>query len=185
MSRSILSSPFERLASILDDARPPVLLTQERFQNRRPTRDARYMSRRRLEYFKCEQRQNLSSGVNNKRCVRDLHLRLDGQPKGVAITHEAISNRLLWMQHRFPLSPSDRVLQKTVYSFDASVWELFLPLMTGASVVMAAPGAQRDSAARGRDQRRVGDDLADGAVDARGVGRGTGHQRVPKFAPGV
>ncbi|HEX6719614.1 MAG TPA: FkbM family methyltransferase, partial [Pyrinomonadaceae bacterium] len=56
-----------------------------------------------------------------------------------------INNRLLWMQSVFPLEPNDRLLQKTVYSFDASVWELFLPLITGAQVFMAQPGGHQDS----------------------------------------
>jgi amino acid adenylation domain-containing protein len=69
-----------------------------------------------------------------------------GRPKGVVISHRAILNRLLWMQRVFPLSPVDRVLQKTPYGFDASVWELFSPLLAGAQMVLAEPGAHRDSA---------------------------------------
>ncbi|MBW8873678.1 MAG: amino acid adenylation domain-containing protein [Acidobacteria bacterium] len=69
-----------------------------------------------------------------------------GRPKGVMIPHAAIANRLLWMQERFPLSPSDRVLQKTPYTFDASIWELFVPLFAGAEVVMARPGGQQEPA---------------------------------------
>src|SRR3712207_290960 len=50
------------------------------------------------------------------------------------------------MRHAHPLSDSDRLLQKTSVSFDASVWELFAPLLSGARVVLARPGAHRDSA---------------------------------------
>lgn len=63
-----------------------------------------------------------------------------GRPKGVQISHESIVNRLLWMQEEYGLTPSDRVLQKTPVSFDVSTWELFWPLMTGAELVLAAPG---------------------------------------------
>jgi amino acid adenylation domain-containing protein/FkbM family methyltransferase len=69
-----------------------------------------------------------------------------GRPKGVMVEHRAIVNRLRWMQHAFPLQPGDRVLQKTPYSFDAAIWEIFLPLMTGARLVLAEPGEHRDSA---------------------------------------
>ena len=48
------------------------------------------------------------------------------------ITHGAITNRIHWMQEAYGLTPSDRVLQKTPFSFDVSVWEFFWPLMTGA-----------------------------------------------------
>ncbi|HEX6497466.1 MAG TPA: amino acid adenylation domain-containing protein [Micromonosporaceae bacterium] len=68
-----------------------------------------------------------------------------GQPKGVVITHRAIVNRLLWMQDTFRLEPADRVLQKTPFGFDVSVWEFFWPLITGASVVLARPGGHQDS----------------------------------------
>ncbi|MDY7092226.1 MAG: amino acid adenylation domain-containing protein [Acidobacteriota bacterium] len=69
-----------------------------------------------------------------------------GRPKGVVVSHGAICNRLAWMQHQLPLEPSDRLLQKTPYVFDASIWELFLPLWTGARLVLAAPGAHGDPA---------------------------------------
>jgi len=67
-----------------------------------------------------------------------------GQPKGAMNTHRAICNRLAWMQSAFPLDDSDRVLQKTPISFDVSVWELFWPIMVGATLVMARPGGHRD-----------------------------------------
>lgn len=68
-----------------------------------------------------------------------------GRPKGAVNTHEAIVNRLLWMQEAFPLGPDDVVLQKTPYSFDVSVWEFFWPLMTGARLAIAAPGEHGNS----------------------------------------
>ena len=68
-----------------------------------------------------------------------------GQPKGAMNTHRAISNRLQWMQEAFRLTPSDRVLQKTPFSFDVSVWEFFWPLLFGAELVIAEPGGHRDS----------------------------------------
>ncbi|TXS47721.1 non-ribosomal peptide synthetase, partial [Streptomyces sp. t39] len=69
-----------------------------------------------------------------------------GRPKGVPNTHRAIVNRLLWMQRSYPIGPDDRVLQKTPAGFDVSVWELFWPLMTGARLVLARPGGQKDAA---------------------------------------
>ncbi|HVR95615.1 MAG TPA: amino acid adenylation domain-containing protein, partial [Thermoanaerobaculia bacterium] len=69
-----------------------------------------------------------------------------GRPMGAVISHRAIANRLLWMQEAYGLTPADRVLQKTPFSFDVSVWEFFWPLMTGARLVMAKPGGHRDNA---------------------------------------
>ncbi|MFD8783727.1 amino acid adenylation domain-containing protein [Kitasatospora sp. NPDC059599] len=69
-----------------------------------------------------------------------------GRPKGVVTTHRGIVNRLRWMQDAYRLTEADRVLQKTPYSFDVSVWELFWPLITGATLVMARPDGHRDPA---------------------------------------
>ncbi|AVJ22391.1 non-ribosomal peptide synthetase [Pseudomonas sp. MYb193] len=69
-----------------------------------------------------------------------------GQPKGAGNRHIALTNRLCWMQQAYGLTPHDSVLQKTPFSFDVSVWEFFWPLMTGARLVVAAPGDHRDPA---------------------------------------
>ena len=69
-----------------------------------------------------------------------------GRPKGAMNAHRGALNRLLWMQRAHGLGPSDRVLQKTPYSFDVSVWELFWPLVEGARLVFAKPGGHRDPA---------------------------------------
>lgn len=67
-----------------------------------------------------------------------------GRPKGTMNIHSGLCNRLLWMQERYRLTAADRVLQKTPYTFDVSVWEFFWPLITGARLVMARPGGHRD-----------------------------------------
>ncbi len=69
-----------------------------------------------------------------------------GRPKGVAVGHAAIVNRLRWMQHTYPLTPADTVVQKTPATFDVSVWEFFWPLQVGAHLVLADPGGHRDPA---------------------------------------
>src|SRR5262249_22580498 len=69
-----------------------------------------------------------------------------GQPKGAANTHAGLHNRLAWMQDAYRLTAADAVLQKTPFSFDVSVWEFFWPLITGARLVLAEPGAHRDPA---------------------------------------
>lgn len=67
-----------------------------------------------------------------------------GRPKGAMNTHAGLLNRLQWMQSAYLLQPSDRVLQKTPFTFDVSVWEFFWPMLTGASQVLAIPGGHRD-----------------------------------------
>jgi amino acid adenylation domain-containing protein/non-ribosomal peptide synthase protein (TIGR01720 family) len=69
-----------------------------------------------------------------------------GTPKGAVNTHQGIVNRLLWMQAQYGLCADDRVLQKTPFSFDVSVWEFLWPLIQGSSLVLAKPGGHRDPA---------------------------------------
>ncbi|WCM95443.1 amino acid adenylation domain-containing protein [Acidovorax sp. NCPPB 2350] len=69
-----------------------------------------------------------------------------GKPKGVVVSHGAIVNRLRWMQAEYGLQADDRVLQKTPSSFDVSVWEFFWPLITRATLVLARPGGHREPA---------------------------------------
>jgi amino acid adenylation domain-containing protein len=80
-----------------------------------------------------------------------------GQPKGAINAHRAVVNRLRWMQAAYPLRAGDRVLHKTPFSFDVSVWELFWPLAVGATMVVARPGGHRDAAylVRTIDERSV------------------------------
>ncbi|WP_301846843.1 non-ribosomal peptide synthase/polyketide synthase [Rhodococcus pyridinivorans] len=79
-----------------------------------------------------------------------------GRPKGVAVPHGAVVNQLSWMQDEFALSADDRVLLKTPVTFDASVWELFLPLHAGARTVVASPGLHREPAGMAAEIARAG-----------------------------
>ncbi|EMY71939.1 non-ribosomal peptide synthetase [Leptospira vanthielii] len=67
-----------------------------------------------------------------------------GNPKGVMIEHQAIVNRLEWMNAKYPLDLTDTLLQKTPYTFDVSVWELFWSLFSGAKLVVLEPGGHKD-----------------------------------------
>jgi len=69
-----------------------------------------------------------------------------GAPKGVVVGHDAIVNRLLWMGEHYGFGPACRTLQKTPATFDVSVWEFFLPLITGGVLVVAPPEAHKDPA---------------------------------------
>ncbi|MET8607296.1 amino acid adenylation domain-containing protein [Streptomyces rubiginosohelvolus] len=73
-----------------------------------------------------------------------------GRPKGVCVPHSAVANRLRWAQDTYRLTEDDRVLLKTPATFDVSVWELFWPLLTGATLVTAGPDDHRDPTALAR-----------------------------------
>ncbi|WP_354644176.1 amino acid adenylation domain-containing protein [Kitasatospora camelliae] len=69
-----------------------------------------------------------------------------GRPKGLTVSHRAIVDRVRWLREHTPLDTGDRVLQKTSYSFDVSVGEIFWPLACGAALVVLESGAHRDPA---------------------------------------
>jgi surfactin family lipopeptide synthetase A len=138
--------PRDRLAFMLEDAAVRVLLTQSRLAASLPPDQSRTV---RLDV---DWPLIAMESVSNVKCsVRAEHLAYmiytsgsTGRPKGAMNTHVAIVNRLLWMQDAYRLNPADRVLQKTPFSFDVSVWEFFWPLLSGAKLVMALPGMHRD-----------------------------------------
>ncbi|MFZ6659098.1 amino acid adenylation domain-containing protein [Undibacterium sp. TJN19] len=67
-----------------------------------------------------------------------------GGPKGVMLEHQAVVNRIVWMQDQYQLQTHDVVLQKTPFSFDVSVWEFTWPLLIGAKLVIAVPNGHKD-----------------------------------------
>ncbi len=138
--------PAERLRVVLEEANPPVVLTQAHLLNLVPATKADCLCLDTdWELVAGEPASNLEIEVRGKDVAYAIFTSgSTGKPKGVLNVHEGIVNRLLWMQDAYSLHPGDRVLQKTPFSFDVSVWEFFWPLMTGATMVVAEPGGHRD-----------------------------------------
>ncbi|MGE8151751.1 non-ribosomal peptide synthetase [Pseudomonas vancouverensis] len=137
--------PADRLAYMLGDSGVPLLLTQSALLDRVPT--CAGVSVIAMDALHLENWPSHAPG---------LHLHGDnlayviytsgstGQPKGVGVTHAALAERLQWMQDTYRLDDSDVLMQKAPISFDVSVWECFWPLITGARLVLVAPGEHRD-----------------------------------------
>ncbi|MBD2795997.1 amino acid adenylation domain-containing protein [Xenorhabdus sp. 18] len=142
--------PDERLTMMLEDAQPRLVMTESENQARFVNQAALLL----LDKLADETQQPIYPAVSPVINVTPEHPAYiiytsgsTGRPKGVVVGHQAIVNRLFWMQDAYPLTTDDVVLQKTPCSFDVSVWEFFWPLMTGAQLVMAPPEAHRDPAA--------------------------------------
>ncbi|HEV2733755.1 MAG TPA: amino acid adenylation domain-containing protein, partial [Longimicrobiaceae bacterium] len=149
--------PAERLASMLEDAAPAVLLTRQALLDRLPPhgapavcldRDAAEIARHRGDGPRSHSRTPaLSHSPSPDSLAYVIYTSgSTGKPKGVGVPHRALANHMRWMQRAYPLAATDRVLQKTPLSFDASVWEFYAPLLAGATLVMAPPEAHRDPA---------------------------------------
>ncbi len=140
--------PKDRLAFMIGNAQPPVVLTQKRLLALLPDQIAHVLCLDtdwdQVAQSPLERPVNLATPANTAYIIYTSGS--TGQPKGVVISHRGLYNHMRWMQETFPLGTDDRVLQKTPFSFDASVWEFYAPLIAGAQLVMARPGGQQDTA---------------------------------------
>ncbi|WGL55201.1 enterobactin non-ribosomal peptide synthetase EntF [Kluyvera intermedia] len=138
--------PDDRLQMMLQDARPSLLITSDDQLSRFPNIESLCLN----APLAGEDDLPLGLAQPEQTAYIIFTSGSTGRPKGVMVGHEAIVNRLLWMQDHYPLTENDVVAQKTPCSFDVSVWEFWWPFMTGASLVMAAPEAHRDPLAMQR-----------------------------------
>jgi amino acid adenylation domain-containing protein/non-ribosomal peptide synthase protein (TIGR01720 family) len=140
--------PKKRLAFMIEEARPAVLITNSDMLERLPDHKAQVICVDACEVsLSAEATENLRDApVADNLAYLIYTSGSTGKPKGVMNIHRGIANRLLWMQDAYRLDTDDRVLQKTPFSFDVSVWEFFWPLMTGAALIIALPEGHKDSA---------------------------------------
>jgi amino acid adenylation domain-containing protein len=139
--------PQERLGFMLSDTQVRMLLTQQHLVKKLPPHQAQVICVNTDSHRLTPQNQeNPVSDVKPENLAYVIYTSgSTGTPKGVMNTHQGLSNRLLWMQDAYQLNASDRVLQKTPFTFDVSIWEFFWPLLTGARLVLAKVGGHQDS----------------------------------------
>ena len=96
---------------------------------------------------------NATDVLNNKETIKETEILANendtayviytsgstGNPKGAKISHKSAINRILWMHEAYPLIDNDVILQKTPYTFDVSVWELFWWGITGKTLCASKP----------------------------------------------
>lgn len=137
--------PPARLAFILDDIQAAAVLTQTRWRDQLPARESCPVLA--LDAGSAPEADAAPEGGPAPQDAAYVIFTSGstGQPKGVVNTHRNICNRLHWKQAAYPLTPADRLMQKTPFTFDVSVPELFAPLLAGAAMVIARPGGHMDS----------------------------------------
>jgi amino acid adenylation domain-containing protein len=142
------SYPPDRLAYMLEDAAPKILLSQSQLITRLPKHQARVIV---LDLDWERIAEHPVSNIGRSAGQHSEHLAYmiytsgsTGKPKGAMNEHCALVNRLQWMQQAYRLGTADHVLQKTPFSFDVSVWEFFWPLISGARLVVARPQGHQD-----------------------------------------
>src|SRR5205085_3475211 len=125
------SYPAERLNYMLSDSRPAVVLVSKDLKARLQHAEARRLClEEQWELICAESQERVESSVGGENLAYLIYTSgSTGKPKGVMNVHRGLLNRLQWMQETYPLDETDRVLHKTPFGFDVSVWEFFWPLM--------------------------------------------------------
>ena len=138
--------PPERLDFFVADSRPAVIVTKTDWRERLSAPDARWvcLDSEHDEIMR-ERPADLPCPASATTAVSVLYTSgSTGKPKGAVNMHRGVCNYLLFKRQLLGLEPSDRMLFTTPISFDTSVEEFFLPLISGGCLVIAKAGSQRE-----------------------------------------
>ena len=140
--------PTERLSFMLADTQVSVLLTQQHLVEKLPEHQKPVVCLDTDWLLICESSQESPiTEVQPGNLAYVIYTSgSTGTPKGVMLSHSNLCNHMSWMQATFPLTEKDKVLQKTPFGFDVSVWEFYAPLLVGGQLLIAKPGGHTDSA---------------------------------------
>jgi amino acid adenylation domain-containing protein len=134
--------PSKRIAYILNDCQANYVLTSNKYVTL--FNDLEVID---LDTFKYDAQENtlVPIKVSNKDVAYCIYTSgTTGNPKGVLNIHEGLSNRLYWMRDDLEITNASKLIQKTPYMFDVSVWELLMPLFTGCELVIARAEGHKD-----------------------------------------
>ncbi|MEB2548537.1 amino acid adenylation domain-containing protein [Burkholderia gladioli] len=144
-----------RLAHILDDAAPPVMLVDAVGREALgETRLAKHVmvdlsvSSAPWDELAFDNLPPRSLGLDSSHLAYAIYTSgSTGTPKGVMVEHRQLANLVSWHIDRFELRVGSRVPATASLAFDASVWELWPVLCAGASLLLPPPGLSSDAAA--------------------------------------
>nr|WP_194847834.1 non-ribosomal peptide synthetase [Candidatus Neptunochlamydia vexilliferae] len=135
--------PEERIHSLLEESHPVGGIIHSQYRKKLSSLPL-FAIDKEGERLASQSSDNLGEGESQDLAYVLYTSGTTGRPKGVMVEHRGIINRIEWMNRYTPLSPEDKVLQKTPYTFDVSVWEFFWPHWYGATLVIAEPEAHKD-----------------------------------------
>jgi amino acid adenylation domain-containing protein len=140
--------PKERLAFMLADAQVPVVLTHAQFAALFPDQGTRVVcldANRELLARQCTE--NPLNRVSSADLAYVIYTSgSTGQPKGVAVPHRQVLNRLAWMWNIYPFERGEMACQKTAVTFVDSIWEWLGPLLRGVTTVIIPDEVLQDPA---------------------------------------
>jgi amino acid adenylation domain-containing protein len=143
--------PPERLAMMLTDAQPLVLLSQSHLLDTLPNTSAKIITLDK-QWATNQPLMNPTSTVQPDNLAYVIYTSgSTGRPKGVQIIHQALTNFLSSMQQRPGLTNHDVLVAVTTLSFDIAALEIYLPIIVGAKLIIAP----QDSVADGSRLRNL------------------------------
>ena len=138
--------PKDRIEFMLEDSETSFVLTHNKWNNIIEDNSSN-IEIVNLDEFKFDNysKENLNLDVSSEDVAYVIYTSgSTGKPKGAQIQHHSVSNRIKWMHEKYPLNADDVILQKTPYTFDVSVWELFWWSMYGGSLQILIPEGHKD-----------------------------------------
>lgn len=137
--------PASRIAYILDNAKATLLLTSARYKGHFSTSAKELLLEDALRDLKEFDDAPFTVHPTPECVAYAIYTSgSTGWPKGVAVAHGSVVNFLQSMQQEPGITPADRLLALTTISFDIAGLELYLPLITGATIVLADSETTRD-----------------------------------------
>ncbi|MGD3113057.1 AMP-binding protein, partial [Streptomyces sp. YGL11-2] len=137
--------PAARITYLLEDARPKLLITDRAVQEQLPSTELPFVVMDDSASWSVGHTSGPGGAASAAGPAYVIYTSgSTGRPKGVVVTHASVTHHMAWLADHLALRAEDRVLARTSPSFDASVWEIWLPLLHGASTCLVSPETNRD-----------------------------------------
>ncbi|MEA5622687.1 amino acid adenylation domain-containing protein [Nostoc sp. UHCC 0251] len=134
--------PKERLAFTIEDAKLSVLLTQQSLDIEAGKSTTVVFLDRESEIIAQHSSTNLNQVVTPDNLAYIIYTSgSTGKPKGVLLAHRGLCNLATAQIQAFDIRPDSRILQFASLSFDASISEIFMALVAGATLCLATTDA--------------------------------------------
>lgn len=136
------SYPPERLAHIIDQAKPEIIVSRSDLHRSLPPADATIVD---IDRLQAEAAGNPATTVSpDNLCYLIFTSGSTGTPKGVMVTHHNVARLFTTIGQQIEFRPDDVWTLFHSYAFGYSAWELFGALLHGAHLVIVPDAARTD-----------------------------------------